>query len=302
MAGSILASEDGISGGYVGHDLGLNLSIVIPLSITLYNATELMVLIFATFKRYGGLYFWSLLISSLFGLVLYSLGFLLKLLQLTSARWLSVTILTVGWYCMVTGQSVVLYSRLHLVVYDQRILTFVLYLIIMDAFLLHIPTTVLTYGSNLGGNDLLFIKGFVIMEKIQMTGFCLQEFTISGLYIWHVAKMLRLNLGSYKKKLLLELFMINFLIILMDIGLLVTEYLNYYLIEATAKGAIYSVKLKLEFAVLGKMVALVQSHSGWVGVTSDWQDSAQLGARELGRSAYNRIAAPLGNCIPGLGD
>ncbi|KAJ5215670.1 uncharacterized protein N7498_002077 [Penicillium cinerascens] len=276
MAESIRRAADGLTGAYTGHDLGVKIYITTVLSITLYNALELVILIFTTFKKYKGLYFWSLLLSSSIGLVPYALGFLLKLFQL-SALWLSLTLLTIGWYCMVTGQSVVLYSRLHLVMYDPRILDRVLALIIIDAIILHIPTTVLTYGSNLKPNNHEFISGFLVMEKIQMTGFCLQEFIISGIYIWETTKMLQLNSSPAKKRLLLELFLINSVISLMDVGLLVVEYLNLYVIEATLKGAIYSVKLKLEFAVLGRLTDFIQGRHGWDEITCDLPNSGYSG-------------------------
>jgi hypothetical protein len=50
---------------------------------------------------------------------------------------------------MVTGQSLVLYSRLHLLVRDSRKLKWILYMIITDVFLFHIPTTVFTFGVGL---------------------------------------------------------------------------------------------------------------------------------------------------------
>lgn len=256
------APGDGITGGYTGDSLGIKILMATFTGIACYNAIELVVLVFITFSRYEGLYFWSLLLSAAVGVIPHALGFLLKFFRLTSAAWLSVTLLTVGWYLMVTGQSVVLYSRLHLVLRNPKVLRRVLYMIIIDAVCLHLPTTVLTYGSNFDGSNGAFIQGYNIMEKIQMTGFCIQEFIISGLYIRETVKMLRLNPDRSNRKIMYQLLSINLLIILMDLGLLIVEYLNFYIIETTLKGAIYSVKLKLEFAVLGKLVHLVHSH-GW---------------------------------------
>jgi hypothetical protein len=59
------------------------------------------------------------------------------------------------------------------------------------------------------------------------------------------------------RKSLYQLFTINVLIIHMDVALLGVEFANLYIIEATFKGVVYSVKLKLEFAVLGKLVSFV---------------------------------------------
>ena len=49
------------------------------------------------------------------------------------------------------------------------------------------------------------------------------------------------------------------MIILMDITLLGTEYANQYEIETTYKSTLYSIKLKLEFAILNRLRNLVKS-------------------------------------------
>lgn len=54
-----------------------------------------------------------------------------------------------------------------------------------------------------------------------------------------------------------QLFAINVIIILMDITLLGVEFANLYIVESVLKGVIYSIKLKLEFVVLGKLVQFV---------------------------------------------
>ncbi|EEA27555.1 hypothetical protein TMatcc_004142 [Talaromyces marneffei ATCC 18224] len=255
------APSNGITGGYTGHDLGLQIAMGTFIGIAWYNAIELIALIFVTFRSYRGLYFWSLLISSAFGVLPYSVGFLMKFFQLTSATWLSVTLLTLGWYTMVTGQSMVLYSRLHLLNRNPNVLRPVLCMIIVDAIVLHVPTTVLTYGSNFASSNHRYVDGYNIMEKIQMTGFCLQEFILSGIYIYETIVLLRANPERGRRKIMYQLIAINLIIILMDIALLVVEYKNIYVIETTLKGAIYSIKLKLEFAVLGQLIRLVRTHS-----------------------------------------
>ncbi|KAJ5406788.1 hypothetical protein N7465_008072 [Penicillium sp. CMV-2018d] len=261
--GDFTAAGDGISGHYEGTSLGMQITIATLAGVTWYNAFELMILLFVTFAEYRGLYFWSLFISSSAGLLPYSLGFLLKFFRITDdLPWLPVTLLTIGWWSMVTGQSVVLYSRLHLVLSNQRVLRRVLAMIVINAIILHLPTTVLTYGANMADDASLdlWTKGYNIMEKIQMTGFCLQEFIISGLYIWETVRMLRLDPDRIKRKIQYQLLIINFIIIILDVGLLVAEYLDFYIMETMLKGVVYSIKLKLEFAVLGKLIHLVHNH------------------------------------------
>jgi hypothetical protein len=119
------------------------LTIVSFAGVAWYNSIELQVMIWMTFRRRHGLYFYSLLVASI-GIVVDALGMLLKLFNLTNT-FVAITVIISGWIPMVTGQSLVLYSRLHLVVRDPRKLKWVLAMIIIDALLFHIPTTVLLY-------------------------------------------------------------------------------------------------------------------------------------------------------------
>ena len=236
---------------------GTNMAIAAFTAVAWYNVAELNVQVFLTFKRHRGLYFWSLLISS-YGCVLHALGFLLKFFRLTTNNYFSVTIITIGWYCMVTGQAVVLYSRLHLVVREQIILRGILTMIIVDAICFHIPTTVLTYGSN-SGDYRRYTKAFNRMEKIQMTCFCIQEFIISGVYVWSTISLLRPVYHGRTRRVMIQLIWINFIIIGMDLCLLAFQYSDTYHIEATLKSMVYSIKLKLEFAVLNQLMTLANS-------------------------------------------
>lgn len=247
-----------IIGGYTGDSDGVRIAIATFVGVAWYNVGELMVLVFLTFKKYRGMYFWSML-SSAWGIIPYSLGFLLKFFNATDALWLPITLLTVGWWAMVTGQSMVLYSRLHLVLRDIRILHLVLGLIVLDVFLLHVPTTVLTYMANYYNTDAT-VTGYNVMEKIQLTGFCVQEIIISGLYIWETNRMLKLNPENDSRKVIFNLFAVNMACILMDIALIAIEYANFYMYQTTLKATIYSIKLKLEFAVLGKLVKIAHQH------------------------------------------
>lgn len=154
-------------------------------------------------------------------------------------------------------------------------------MIIVDAVILHVPTTVLTFGSNSNSlsYDALgrFVHGYNIMEKIQMVGFFLQELIISVIYIKETLRLLKLSQSvqdditsvtdggavgeGQVRKTMYQLIAINAIIIAMDIALLAVEFANLYLIETTLKGAVYSIKLKLEFAVLGKLVQIVHTKS-----------------------------------------
>ncbi|OOF94889.1 hypothetical protein ASPCADRAFT_171264 [Aspergillus carbonarius ITEM 5010] len=249
---------DGITGELASNGDAFKLVLLFFMAISCYNVAELVVLVLSTFRRWKGLYFWSLLLSGCAGVAPYTLGFILKFFTKADST-LSVTILTIGWWIMVTGQAVVLYSRLHLVICDDRILRRVLYMIIANVFLLHVPTTVLTYGSNVVHRKAAYVIGYNIMEKLQMTGFTIQEIVLSGLYVWETVKLLQLCFVRENQRIMRQLVWINVAMLVMDLLLLGLEYASYYAVQITLKGAIYSIKLKLEFAVLGRLVAVVQN-------------------------------------------
>lgn len=250
---------EGLVHGYHGSWVVKTIMLVFT-SIALYNAAELVILIPFTFNRYSGLYFWAMLLSNVFGVIPHAIGYLLIFFRIGPLG-LALTISTIGFYLMVPGQSVVLYSRLHLVLQNSKVLRPVLYVIIIDTIILIIPTTVLTFSTAYVGT-VTIVRAYNVMERLQVAWFCAQEFMISGIYIWEAVKLLRLmpEKDHYRNRIMYELLAINFLNILMDIALLVLEYIGLYGLQTTFKSAVYSVKLKLELAVLGRLVSLVHPH------------------------------------------
>ncbi|EXJ65293.1 hypothetical protein A1O7_01634 [Cladophialophora yegresii CBS 114405] len=240
----------GIEGGYEGDSLTLKVLIAFFLGLALYNVVELQVLIFGTFAKFKGLYFWSLVISG-WGIVPYSVGFLFKYFSILTggARWFSVFLLSIGWYPMVTGQAIVLWSRLHLIVTGEKgdkILRYTKWMIIVNAIVLHVPTTVLTIGSNTDSHPQVYVSGYNVMEKVQMCGFFLQEVILSSIYIAETIRILRTSVQDSTKRLMYQLMAINILIIVMDLGLLGLECASLYILETITKPTFYSIKLKLD--------------------------------------------------------
>ncbi|OQU94772.1 hypothetical protein CLAIMM_01074 isoform 3 [Cladophialophora immunda] len=255
---------------YTGKFDTTTIIVTITSALSLYNALELILLIFTTFAVYRGLYFWSLLVATT-GLVPYVVGLILLYFQVTASV-AGLVINNYGWWTAITGQSVVLYSRLGIVLGkgNDRILKYVKWMIIIDAICFHTTTTVVVFGSYYASPPAQapFSRAYTYVEKIQMTGFCIQEFIISGLYLWKAMDIVKaqaqptassINTSEQKKKkrvhrVMWQLFIINIVIIFLDIALLVIEYRNLHIPEIAFKGFCYSVKLKLEFAVLSKLV------------------------------------------------
>jgi hypothetical protein len=247
-----------------------SITVTLSLTLALYNAIELMLLILTTFKRRRGLYFWSLCISN-YGVVTYSLGLIIEYFQLATL-WVGKIFDTSGWMFMVTGQSLVLYSRLNLILDDGRILKAVKWMIIFNAFVWYTTITILDYGSTYTTNQ-DYAEGFFYLEHVQMTMFCLQEFIISGLYVWRTVAFLKListnslnststpltnKPRSRSRSVIWQLLIINIIIIAMDVVLLFLQYKHWRIYQQSTKAFIYAVKLKLELNILSKLVDLVQ--------------------------------------------
>ncbi|KAK4038452.1 hypothetical protein C8A01DRAFT_17455 [Parachaetomium inaequale] len=255
-------ADSGISGesAPTGNTLDI---IMVFLSIALYNVAELNFIILATFKRRSGLYFWSFIVAT-WGIAPYAIGFLIKALQLGGPAWGYVTLIVVGWCCMVTGQSFVLYSRVHIVLGNESHLRFVLGMIVTNAIICHVPIIVMVYGANSANPD-PFIGPYSIMERIQVTLFFLQETIISALYIHETVALMRvrrragiLNSG---RRLMTHLVVVNIIIVVLDVTILALEYASLYDLQTAYKALVYSLKLKLEFSILNRLVEMTTGSS-----------------------------------------
>lgn len=240
-----------------GHSDTVRTAVFAALSaVAWYNAIELIVLCFVSFKRWSGTYFWSLLVASS-SIVPHCLGYVLLFFPTGVTPWLCVTLILISWVGMVTGQSMVLWSRLHLVLQNTKVLYGVLWMICIDAVLFHLPTAVVLYGSVAHPTG-PWARGYAIMERIQLVGFCIQELIISSIYVRETVKLLRLRPQGRPQGILNQLLIINIVILLLDIAIVVIEYVGYYAVQVMVKPVVYSIKLKLEYAILGKLVAVAR--------------------------------------------
>jgi hypothetical protein len=229
-----------------------------------YNAIELVVLCLTTFKRYRGCYFWSLLLSSL-SLIPHVIGFFFLLfLPTTVSPYVAVSLIVPTWCTMVTGHSLVLWSRLHLVLQKPKILRGILAMIIIDAVALGVPIAVLLYGA-ISLHAARFTAGYEVMERIQLIIFALQECLISSFYVVETTKMLRLRPPEARhRRILIQLLVINIVILVLDVAVVGTEYAGYYAVQVMFKPVAYSIKFKLEYAILGRLIEIAKGECGYL--------------------------------------
>ncbi|KAF4946052.1 hypothetical protein FSARC_14290 [Fusarium sarcochroum] len=219
--------------------------IAVFISIAYYNVLELNIYIFGSFKKCTGLYFWSLLVAT-WGIAFNGTGYLIMRLSLSPLQYLH-------------NRSVILYSRLHLVMLSQRRLRMVLIMIIANALWLHLPVIILVYGTS-SANSEPFQRPYEIFEKIRLTVFFVQELIISGLYARETTKRLRLekSVGNIKTRMISNhLLWVNVLAILLDVSILALEFANLFDYHAAWKPLVYSVKLRLEFSILNRLLHIL---------------------------------------------
>ncbi|EFQ34485.1 integral membrane protein [Colletotrichum graminicola] len=227
----------------------------------MYNVLEIYVLIFTTFRRRSGRYFWSMLVANT-GILFHACGSLSRFLQPTKTP-IPGVFAHVGWYCMVTGQSIVLWSRLNLVVYNRATIRLVLAMIMGSVLLVHLPQTVL-FAKVWSTNDPVWTGRFKVMEKISLMVFTIQETTITGIFVRAGFRNLKglFEFKAREARMLLSFLVAMFALVLaLDVGLVVLEYRGFFVFQTSSKPIVYSIKLKVEFAVLQKLLAFTKMKS-----------------------------------------
>ncbi|OTA95989.1 hypothetical protein M434DRAFT_40980, partial [Hypoxylon sp. CO27-5] len=240
----------------------VNVAIGCFFSVACYNTIEILFLMFTTFRHKNTLYFWSMLVASI-GILLQGSSASLRLLKLAPNLPMAITA-SLGWWMMTTGQSLVLYSRLHLVMSSPRKSRWILVMITTTFFAFQLPTTITFIGMNATPSNRpdIFTHAFDVFKIIQLAAFTLQESTISGLYVYEfnvTSKPIRMIRENKVRNLLRQMIGLFAVIIGLDVALMATEYTGHFQIQTTLKPAVYSVKLKVELFVLNNLVNLVRT-------------------------------------------
>lgn len=235
------------------------LTVLVFLALSLFSVFELNTIVLSVFKHRKGLYFWSFL-ASCNGIAPHSIGFLLKNVIRSQNFGLYITLVAIGWVPMVTGQSLVLYSRLHLIFWNRFYMKLILGIILTNVVVLHIPIIILMYGANSSQSN-SWIYPYSIYEMIQVTVFFVQELFISCVYIKTCSSFFSAPGGRNDnvRGMWRDLIAVNILVVLLDIPILCLQYLNYYDIQTAYKAFVYSIKLKIEFRILNRLVQTTQT-------------------------------------------
>jgi hypothetical protein len=190
------------------------------------------------------------------GILLHAIPAMVRFLSVAPNLPMSIPFI-LGWYAMVTGQALVLCSRLHLVVFDINKMSWILWVIVINGLILHI--LILFFG--LSKNNAAFARPAAIFDRFQLTGFCVQDFIICGIYIREALRALGPVLevrGKEGRKVIIHLIWVNVLVVALNCLLLITEYKLHY-VQVSFKTVVYSIELNLEFCVLNRLLSLTRT-------------------------------------------
>jgi hypothetical protein len=248
-------------------------------ALAFWSTIHLTVRMIFFFKHYKGLYFWALIITS-WCLSIRAIGFLFKF-EVPSINWIFSTILAeAGWIGMVTGFSIVLWSRLNIIVEDRRIIYGVLAMILINGFIWHSALVVLQFGlaGSHGANRDVWLRIVNPMERTQITMFTVQEVIISGIYIHATYRILddRIFKQSERtRKVMLMLFVVQTIAILMDVAIITLDLAGYFTLKAIIHSWAYGIKLELEFVVLNQLKETANSGvPGLISVPNSQTDAS----------------------------
>jgi len=143
-----------------------------------------------------------------------------------------------------------LYSRLHLVASTKKKMRWILAIIIANFFISNVPTTIFVFAVSSGHGE-RFMKPYAFWERFQLCCYFVQEATISGLYIHEITKILKPDvcndqeqgLATMPKRMRSEkgrrvmkhLLYVNIVIVILDITLLISEFIGHFEIQVLYK-------------------------------------------------------------------
>jgi hypothetical protein len=226
-------------------------------ALPIWTTVQLTANVFYTFRRYKGLYFYSVLATT-WGVSIHAIGFILKFC-VPQCNWILATVLAeIGWVGMVTGFAVVLYSRMGLLVRNRNVLQWALAMIIFNAFAFHVPTIVFQFGVSSKTSHTKYLPYMAPMERIQVTGFTIQEVILSAIYIHATLQFLQTSFQKSTRRTISLLVAIQILVILLDVIVITLDYCEYFTLKAVLHSFVYAVKLQLEFVILNDVKAMAR--------------------------------------------
>ncbi|THC87570.1 hypothetical protein EYZ11_012984 [Aspergillus tanneri] len=76
--------------------------------------------------------------------------------------------------------------------------------------------------------------------------------------MWQAVRLLRLRPDRLHYTILIQLLVINIIILILDVAVVGIEFAGFYTLQVMFKPVTYSIKFKLEYAILGKLIQIAK--------------------------------------------
>ncbi|KAI4175030.1 MAG: hypothetical protein LQ348_006259 [Seirophora lacunosa] len=229
------------------------------IGITFFLVLETLFEIFRIFKKRQGLYFWCLVVGVVSCFV-DAIGVTLKyLVPGSTSYWPLYTLMALsGWTGYTLCQLLVLYSRLHLLMDNHRVQRWVLYLICACAVCFNLPIWIVVWHAYNPDPELTrrWSPPDAIVERFAQIGHTLAECAVSGVYFHALWRLLKHKPTVRQRRVFLDLVYVNIATILFDVLTTIMVYLNLTGTSHPVQVFSYTLKFRLEFAVLNQLMAV----------------------------------------------
>jgi hypothetical protein len=190
------------------------------------------------------------------GIIVYNTGNLLTNFENSSPKVFANLCWHIGWGTATTGLSLVLWSRLHLVVKNSRLLNFLLVLIPFNGIVINFIAIGVLFGLTLKYNKKYLIA--VVLNYFGIITFVILETVLSSLYIYYTARFLKSGYSLHTRKVVGLLLGIQVLVIVFDAMLWSLAFTNLFEVAVLIHPLTQAIKLKLEFIILNQLQSLVK--------------------------------------------
>jgi hypothetical protein len=184
---------------------------------------QMLFFIGTMFRRKSGLYFWSILITTVSELSLNFSAILYFWVLKDSLPGVTLLFEAPAYIGYVLFEFLVLYSRLHLLSASQRTLRTVLSLIVVEVIVVEVPMSILLVYTVLNSSVRAHSIYRVWYEAESVIYVALDIF-LSSLYIWHVWKMWGTDKSHVQRRVLRHVILMGILLIFIDICYLVVAF------------------------------------------------------------------------------
>jgi hypothetical protein len=169
-----------------------------------------------------------------------------------------------SWIMMIIGFSLVLYSRLYLIIISHRIRRLLLPIVLVTILTTNILVSVLIYLSTyLKHHTPLSASLNLLSWKLQVIP-PVQEIVLTSLYLYFFIQFLRGRFQHSRlgRKTFYFLCIGQVIIVTCDGGLLAISYAKLSVIRTIILPFLYALKLEFEFIVLNRLTHFTQSSEG----------------------------------------